>query len=555
MGGELPFGMDIELTRMLLIFNIHFLFHCDGGTVRENLGTGPRADQLQTVDECNTMNASSFYFLNYGGAFNLLSLPQQLPESRLTFKYQTSFALFSPFIHFVSTQLALSWHSPYVYPEVFWFKSTPCIIHNPEPSTPPSPTGIAELREEFSNLLELDRFKPRRAPKSNPIISATMAGANPGDRTVRPRSWKASFRFLDLPTELQDLILMLAVYEPKGVIYCRRKAHSQDYWGKPKEDYIDISLFLVSRRIYAEALRAFCCHNRISITYKTSLTNTLRLFPDAAGKLVHRIRLTYDSVGYMYGWNTETAMGAWTKMINDAREAKEHFPLLKECMASWFMNDIGWEGQGVQINDGSVPVETKILQFVGWMRRSADIMPSTPPPPRWLTVQFRTRFGPQVLASRALTTMEYLFGEALERYKKEVKEPENVGERELEESGRKWLEEEWAVEEKRARLVVGIPEQALPKLHMSRLSQDALLSLKISFTEPHDQFLWVSTYTLLSDEPLILRMAGGLQFHTKLSSRLYKIKINALQMTRRKAEKSTLGAPAFRKTESHGWKW
>lgn len=121
-------------------------------------------------------------------------------------------------------------------------------------------------------------------------------------------------------------------------------------------------------------------------------------------------------------------------MITQARLAKEYFPLLRECIAGWYVYEYTLEKTGLEFRDKTVEEQTEVWAGAlrSWYEGDGLV------PPGWLRVEFVPMWG------YLHASLQASFNVALDEFRREV---EAMGrhdtENDLEMSGRKWLEETW----------------------------------------------------------------------------------------------------------------
>jgi hypothetical protein len=314
-------------------------------------------------------------------------------------------------------------------------RSTPLVNREPVPS------AIEELQSAFPTLLLLEKDKTKALHEK---------GYNSGTSYLYP-FWNGSFALLSFPREIRDLIYFHYLYRSHGFTWCRRPNHGwihrypHGYVTVYRGGMTDVlSLFLVSRQVYQEALYMFCSSNVILVEKRPkfgALEGALRLFPEPAASMLQRVETVYnDNDKYLYEvWDGPRSSGTWEIIVRDALAAKEHLPRLTEYTALW---DLDWrhfyeyEGMGSLQQEDE---EVKVLIWLSWLERHSKARGVVPP--RWLKV----RFGPKPQSYHYQTSSnnhQKAWDRALIRFE-EVRVREEEKGVALENSGKKWLEERW----------------------------------------------------------------------------------------------------------------
>ncbi|KAF2193285.1 hypothetical protein K469DRAFT_497646, partial [Zopfia rhizophila CBS 207.26] len=274
---------------------------------------------------------------------------------------------------------------------------------------------IPELQEAFGTLLKLEKTPPTR------LLTSTF-------------KWPGAFALLSFPRELRDRIYFWILYHPLGVTVLNQ-ASGRTWYGRPINQ-VDISLFLVSRQVYNEALEVFYRCNRIRILHnlrRKQLSGTLRLFPDKYARILQRVKVPYNHHGRAPHWRRDTPSGAWAQIIIEARLVKEYFPCLKEFTAGWYVYKQEFVREEGLSFTGTETREELLRMWLGWMR--CWYKDDRLGPPQWLKVEFEAIYW-----YSDMHDCKDAFFEALGLFKKEVREREAEQE-DLEESGLRWLEE------------------------------------------------------------------------------------------------------------------
>jgi hypothetical protein len=315
-------------------------------------------------------------------------------------------------------------------------------VRAPESLDPDSPapdeehisSEIKELQSAFPAILALEKEKTR--PHGEQVSDK--------QEYMYP-TWNGFFALLSFPREIRDLTYFHYLYRPQGIIWHRRPNRGfvarNDWWhgyitvyrGDIAKDVLP--LFLVSRQVYEEALYVFCSSNIILIQKRQRhgvLEGALRLFPAKAASILKKVEVPYND------YNTNPSC-TWEKIVKDALVAKEHLPRLTEYTALW---NCDWrrmydeEGMASLQNESE---DVKVEMWLGWLEKQSETRGVVPP--RWLKVGF----GPKRMAYHywySTTEHQEAYNRALVRFE-EARAREERKSDELEESGKKWLEEEW----------------------------------------------------------------------------------------------------------------
>ncbi|KAF2684046.1 hypothetical protein K458DRAFT_389264 [Lentithecium fluviatile CBS 122367] len=326
-------------------------------------------------------------------------------------------------------------------------------------------SAIEELQSAFPTILLLEKEKPKVKPPPmnqtwNEVLMENRRLMHDLDnpKPFYPR-WNGSFALLSFPRELRDNIYFQYLYRPKSLIWRRRPNHGHEFraWCgyiavySANMHHDALNMFLVSRQVYREALYIFCSANTIFIERRRHrhVEGALRLFPEPAASMLQHVELRYIDYhpNWHETWNGPSAGRTWEKMVKDALLAKEHFPRLTTYTALW---DVDW--RTLYENDGVVSLQTqsedeKTRIWLWWLRRQGEARGVVPP--RWLKVRFEPE--PRYYNEwQAKNGHQASWDKALLIFKEEERLKEKEKAEELEESGKKWLEEEWG-DGKRAR--------------------------------------------------------------------------------------------------------
>ncbi|CAO2653704.1 Nn.00g031150.m01.CDS01 [Neocucurbitaria sp. VM-36] len=262
----------------------------------------------------------------------------------------------------------------------------------------------------------------------------------------------ATFAFFSLPRELRDTIYYHYIYRPRGVVY--KCQHARASPSNPPEDII--SLFLVSRQVYDEALQVFCRYNTIKIwiqsDYRKSVHGKLRLFPDRPGQMLQLVCMEYfeftsriartSRMAREYGfYSGESPAKVFIQMIQDAHTFKSFFPKLRGFTAEWFVSSQFFEKHGLYLENEHE--EENVQIWLEWMRKHVN--EENVVPPRWLKIKSgNKRRNKPIIAHEESMNAAY---KILIRETAALRDTE----KELEESGRRWLEESWGEGRKKRR--------------------------------------------------------------------------------------------------------
>ncbi|KAL1596726.1 hypothetical protein SLS59_007757 [Nothophoma quercina] len=277
------------------------------------------------------------------------------------------------------------------------------------------------------------------------------------------------FPFLSLPRELRDQVYT-HTFNPEGI---RHRSHTRatTLWSHPKpKPPTYLNLILTSRQIHLEASAALfqACtieiaprHSQRRIYHANSLsvTNFLRLFPSAPATLITAVHKQYYDYTSIYRGSPETheideLWAMWEHMISEAYVLKEFFPRLKTFKADWSAFEKGLERRifkgledlGESDADRQAMLEKRVDALVQWMRVCAKNRGMQVVPPEWLQIEWdegpqpcRTEWWYQshVRKKRVARFQSDVLKLAQRRFAKE----RAVMQDELEDSGRKWLEE------------------------------------------------------------------------------------------------------------------
>ncbi|KAF2004563.1 hypothetical protein P154DRAFT_616752 [Amniculicola lignicola CBS 123094] len=261
-------------------------------------------------------------------------------------------------------------------------------------------------------------------------------------------TWTGSFSILSFPRELRDQIYYHVLYRPRPVL----KRRSYAVLERPRYHFpttYPIDLLLVSKQVHQEAMQVFCRCVQVLIQYKNTLEGMLRLWPSHLLMNVQRVTLTYRQQDWRAAasWKRPGPSGAYARIIQDAYILKTFFPVMREFTANWviLLREIE-EGEGC-VFVGKTELECE-ERWGWWLKRCYKIDGLVPP--AWL----RVRFGEHQYGYRDMGHLEGTFEVALGRLRSVLVEKEK-GKVEsgvdVEESGRRWMEEVWGEEKEKKR--------------------------------------------------------------------------------------------------------
>jgi hypothetical protein len=324
------------------------------------------------------------------------------------------------------------------------------------------PSAIEELQSAFSSILALkkENVEVAKPPDWRPwdmIIMEERTAREAKPTPIYPR-WTGSFDILSFPRELRDNIYFHYLYRNKALIWRRRPNNGHEYRDRlghiavysPNTDQHTLNLFLVSRQVYEEALYVFCSSTAIlverrkdSLVKRRTLAGSLRLFPETPANMLQHLELRYIDYWPMRdvgGWSGSGSSNTWAQIVRDALVAKERFPRLTTYTALW---EIEWysfnDNEGMEELQ-SESTELKTASWLWWFRKQNETRAIVPP--RWVRVRLEPaptsyyRWSESEADQGALKRALELFQEELSAKKAEKRD-------ELEDSGKKWIEEEW----------------------------------------------------------------------------------------------------------------
>ncbi|OAL47444.1 hypothetical protein IQ07DRAFT_589650 [Pyrenochaeta sp. DS3sAY3a] len=256
-----------------------------------------------------------------------------------------------------------------------------------------------------------------------------------------PKQCNNTISLFSLPYDIRELIFRfyLEDYTPWGVHYMRvQSAHYHYYHQRIKFERRLSSLYLVSKQVYDEAHAAFCRYTRVTFGpygREKYLQGTLRLFPYQTAQMLQRVYMSYS-------WRTPdfrkrahfrdpSMPKVWRQMLEDAYTLERFLPQLREFTAHWRESLHWFRAHGLELQDSGMcyllmTEEETIQVWLKWMREMLGTVCFAPP--RWLVLE-----GDKSAAKMAM-------GKAYQRLV-EGHTTVQCSEVELEDSGRKWLEE------------------------------------------------------------------------------------------------------------------
>ncbi|KAF2821080.1 hypothetical protein CC86DRAFT_251967, partial [Ophiobolus disseminans] len=290
-------------------------------------------------------------------------------------------------------------------------------------------SAISELQAAFGSILlsRKDRKDSTTTTTPTPLVY----------------KWTGAFELFSFPRELRDNIYYHYLYRPNGVKY--RRATSRAF---PFDDSDSCtSLFVTCKQVYYEALQVFLRHNQIELIgrnhwrgrdhYDRALGGTLRLFPDKPADLLQRIRVKYQESSFMYmtyNWaqGVPTPGDVLIKILRDAYVFKDAFPKLREFTAIWLALPVYFaEKEGLHFENISEEEKTQV--WLCWMKKW--VAEKNVAPPKWVKFGFFDYWGDGEMQKHADA-----MNRAYARLAKDMA-PSSDKNVELEESGRRWLEE------------------------------------------------------------------------------------------------------------------
>ncbi|KAH8723594.1 hypothetical protein GQ44DRAFT_709758 [Phaeosphaeriaceae sp. PMI808] len=251
-----------------------------------------------------------------------------------------------------------------------------------------------------------------------------------------PYKWTGSFALFSFPRELRDRIYYYCLYRPKGIQYRRHRRNGRFPFEDKSENLL--SLFLTSRQVYEESREVLFRYNKIHITrnwcYQRResscriLRGFLRLIPDRPSRLIQHVVDQYEGRGT---WNRDMLPSeVFVQMLFDAYVLKEHFPRLREFTALWEITEMQLRDvEGMDFEDRTE--EAKKYMWYRFMTRS--LMNTSIIPPTWIKFQFTDDLATHRLMSSINGAYARVLKEAA------MKRAEQG---ELEDSGKRWLEDE-----------------------------------------------------------------------------------------------------------------
>jgi hypothetical protein len=327
--------------------------------------------------------------------------------------------------------------------------------HGDAPSKQP-PSAITELQAAFGSILlarrDVDQVTVHSKKLSWDWYSQSFKNRPKlPERPALPK-WTGAFELFSFPRELRDRIYYHYLYRPKGVLYNRKTTRSFPFTDHPEDI---TSLFLTNRQVYNEALEVFCRYNQIEIktsgywAYRSNdsraLTGTLRLFPDKPGRLVQRVRKRYREYIHVYGSYSHDHLGQkpgaiFLQMLRDAYTFKNAFAKLREFTVVWEANAHFFATQENLAFDAKTEAD-KVHIWLQWMK--TWLQGSNLVPPSWVQFEFDSNWRRNEMQAHAAA-----LNEAYARLLRDSATWDDQ-QAQLEDSGKKWLEEMSGLERRR----------------------------------------------------------------------------------------------------------
>ncbi|PSN70842.1 hypothetical protein BS50DRAFT_268754 [Corynespora cassiicola Philippines] len=287
----------------------------------------------------------------------------------------------------------------------------------PSPESQAS-SSIKELQEAFGPLLLSRKENLKRPPA-----------------TYYPK-WTGTFRLYDFPRELRDAIYFHLLFRPRGITY---RPGSTLAW--PFEDNAFQCVFVTSRQVYEEALEVFFRYNTLHLSRSTLTPGKMRLFPDKTAGIVQKVQVDCSLVWEWYKPSSYNFNKLWQTSLKQALLAERFFPRLRDYK-------VVWQSHSVHLNSGVTldpmdkmsdkPEEAQLSMWLQWLRDAFERDRLTPP--KWLRVHLQ---GDHAHAQAS-------FNQALDSFRAELASRPGR-EEELEQSGRRWIEEYWPESKRRTR--------------------------------------------------------------------------------------------------------
>ncbi|KAF2846676.1 hypothetical protein T440DRAFT_405377 [Plenodomus tracheiphilus IPT5] len=295
-------------------------------------------------------------------------------------------------------------------------------------------SSILELQEALGPLLLARKHKctcSRQHSKLPFVPSHGCPNTMPHCKPIKP-NWTGAFQLFCFPRELCDQIYFHYLHRVDGYIWNRSSNWSLSSTTLNHTGDI-VNLFLASRQVHAEAFAVFCCYNTVYLdksprdNYRKRLDDILRHFP-------YRPSRALQCLGNVY-WSNSTrgnedgASDSFLQILRDAHEMRTHFPRLRIFNVRYGM-DRWSDGEGLFV-DNSWSEERKMAKMLGWMRTA--VSGSNVVPAAWVQWELTGEWSEQGWwAEREKSTMNRAYAMLVN----ECGEIED-----LEESGRKWIEE------------------------------------------------------------------------------------------------------------------
>lgn len=330
--------------------------------------------------------------------------------------------------------------------------ASPCASPSKEQNDAPS--AISELQSVFPTILALKKEKPpAKLPQKWDFWSGRFILDHDAYNAELARhnypSWTGHFEILKFPRELRDMIYFHYLHREKVLVWRRRANFSRTYKSRAGGSFTTqlttvlqeaINLFLVSRQVYEEAFQVFCSVNAFFLEYRSrkTLEGALRLFPTKAGSQVQHVEVEYYDANWELFWDIPKSM--WGQIVRDARLAKNYFPRLVTFTALWRLDWHALLGDELMAGVYAANDECKTQMWLRWLKRES--VACSVVPPKWLKVDLGLDnsgwYGWPYTSDH-----EPICNKAVGLLAKEMQDEDKDPMLELEEAGKKWLEEEW----------------------------------------------------------------------------------------------------------------
>ncbi|KAH9871048.1 hypothetical protein J1614_006622 [Plenodomus biglobosus] len=313
-------------------------------------------------------------------------------------------------------------------------------------------SSILELQQALGPLLLARKHKctcltqHRKLPF---IPSHGCPDTLPLHEPIKPQ-WTGAFQLFSFPRELREKIFFHYLHRPQGYTWARYSAPR--HFSPSQHPAVDVTrLLLTSRQVYAEARDVFCRYSTVYLsrdpraTYGKRLDDILRHFP-------YRPSRALQCVGNVY-WSDSTwgnekgAPDSFLQILRDAHEMKAQFPRLRVFKVRYGVQHLS-DAEALLV-DCKWSDERKVAKMLHWMR--SVVAGSNVVPPAWVRWEL---FGQWQEVGRCDEWGREI-GPCVERdqssmnkaYRLLVREWSGVDD--LEESGRKWIEEARRLEGRR----------------------------------------------------------------------------------------------------------